>query len=57
MISTSGMPRFVLIFLSLFLSGQLMGQSKYEGPKTIGELKSKIEEVLKERGPLPRVWR
>jgi CubicO group peptidase (beta-lactamase class C family) len=48
MISTSGMPRFVLIFLSLFLSGQLMGQSKYEGPETIGELKSKIEEVLKE---------
>lgn len=48
MISTFKMPRFVLILLSLFLTGQLMGQSKYEGPKTIGDLKGKIEEVLKE---------
>lgn len=37
-----------MILLSLFLTMQLMGQSKYEGPKTIGDLKGKIEEVLKE---------
>jgi CubicO group peptidase (beta-lactamase class C family) len=37
-----------MIFLCLFLTMPLMGQSKYEGPKTIEDLKVKIEEVLKE---------
>jgi CubicO group peptidase (beta-lactamase class C family) len=37
-----------MIFLSLFVTMPLMGQSKYEGPKTIGDLKGKIEDVLRE---------